>query len=448
MTKKKNTQLKRKEKKILKKAVKNVLTGKGDYTLKKLDDAYGAIDDLDRRLMKQEQKKGLGSGIGSKIGGMLGNSELGSKLGGMAETSLGRLFGFGDYSISQNSLMKAAISADGMSSANIVPQFGTHGRGVRLQEREYIGDVVSGALVNGSSTFTNVVFNINPLNQQTFPWLSTFAANFEEWEPHGIVFEFKSTSSEFNGTSQALGTVIMATDYDVYDTQYNSKIEMETADYSNSTKSSCTAMHGVECDPTERATKLLYVGTGQPDQRLNSLGNFQLATIGCSTANVTLGELWVSYDISFYKKQLGATSQMASYRFAGTDPANPFTSPQITAPTNGLNGSPQNYNLTLTFNGLDVIFPTWLPVGSTWELSISQDAGSAAVQFTGVNTRTNYVSNGVAFSATSSTPLFGRYYTELVTITGSPAKATIFNCTVVAHTFVKMRRVNINEIMY
>jgi hypothetical protein len=446
MTKK--NQLKKKEKKVLKKAVKSVLTGKGDYTLKKLDDAYGAIDDLDRRLMKQEQKKGLGSGIGSKIGGMLGNSELGSKLGGMAETSLGRLFGFGDYAISQNSLMKAAISSDVMSSANIVPQFGTHGRGVRLQEREYIGDIVSGALVNGSSTFTNVSFTINPLNQQTFPWLATFAANFEEWEPHGIVFEFKSTSSEYNGTSQALGTVIMATDYDVYDTQYNSKIEMETADYSNSTKSSCTAMHGIECDPTERATKLLYVGSGQPDQRLNSLGNFQLATIGCSTANVTLGELWVSYDITFYKKQLAYTSQMASYIFSSTDPANPFLLPQVVPASIGQNASPQNYNLTLSFNGLDAIFPTWLPVGSTWEMSIYQAAGSAAVQFTGINTFTNCTGGGSSQSTTSSTPMFSRSFSQVITITGTPAKATLFNCTAVTQTRVKLRRVNNNEAIF
>jgi hypothetical protein len=34
------------------------------------------------------------------------------------------------------------------------------------------------------------------------------------------------------------------------------------------------------------------------------LGNFQLATQGVSAAGVTLGELWVSYDITFYKKQL------------------------------------------------------------------------------------------------------------------------------------------------
>jgi hypothetical protein len=444
---KKNNQLKKKEKKVLKKAVKNVLQGKGDYTLKKLDDAYSAIDDIDRRLMKQEQKKGLGSGIGSKIGGMLGNSELGSKLGGMAETSLGRLFGFGDYTISQNSLMKAAISQD-MSSANIVPQFGTHGRGVRLQEREYIGDIVSGALVNGSSTFTNIAFTINPLNQQTFPWLSTFAANFEEWEPHGLVFEFKSTSSEFNGTSQALGTVIMATDYDVYDTTYSSKIEMETADYSNSTKSSCTAMHGVECDPTERATKILYVGTGQPDQRLNALGNFQLATVGCSTANVTLGELWVSYDISFYKKQLGATSQMASYIFGSSDPANPFLLPQVVPASIGQNASPQSYGLTLAFSGLDVIFPTWLPVGSTWELLMYQGAGSAAVQFTGINTFTNCTGGGSAQTTTSSTPMFSRAFDQLITITGSPAKVTVYNCTAVTQTRVKLRRVNVNEAIF
>jgi hypothetical protein len=432
------------QKKKARKMKKASIKGKGDYTLSKYDDVKSAIADIDKRLNKQESKKGVGSTIGKKIGGLLGNSDLGSKLGDMAETSMGRLFGFGDYSISQNSLMKAAVSTD-MASANYVPVFGTHGRGVRLQEREYIGDIVSGPLLSGSSQFTNVSYTINPLNQQTFPWLATFASNFEEWEPHGIVFEFKSTSSEFNGTSQALGTVIMATDYDVYDTQYASKIEMETADYSNSTKSSCTALHGVECDPSERATKLLYVGIGQPDQRLNAIGNFQVATVGCSTAGVVLGELWVSYDISFYKKQLGIVSQMASYIFASTDPANPFLSPTVVAPTSTLGGSPQNYNMTLTFSGLDIIMPTWAPVGSCWQVNLFQGAGSAAVQFTGVNTYTNctYL-NGVGTS-NSSTPMFARTATNNFIITGPNAKLTVFNCTAVTQTRVSVRRINQNE---
>jgi len=128
---------------------------------------------------------------------------------------------------------------------------------------------------------------------------------YDQWEPNGIVFEYVSTSSEYNGSSQALGAVIMATDYDSYDPVYGSKQAMENADYACSTKPANGLLHGIECDPNERPTPLLYTSTvnGAPLTSTN-LAVFQVATQGCSTAGVTLGELWVSYDITFYKKQI------------------------------------------------------------------------------------------------------------------------------------------------
>lgn len=311
-----------KQRKRLPKQRRPTLKGYGDYEITKYPEAVAAVHDMDKRLVKLENKKGLGAGIGSKIGGMLGNAALGDSLGGMAENSLAKLFGFGDYHISSNSLMKAAMNP----SSSVVPTFGTHSRGVRITEREYIGEITSGALSAGSSVFTNQIYNLNPADTVTFPWLSQFAQNFEQWVPHGIVFEFVSTSSEYNGTSQALGTVIMATDYDPYDTSYASKVEMETAAYSNSTKPSNGAMHGIECDPKERSIETLYVGTtAQGDLRMQTLGNFQIATQGMSTSNVPLGELWVSYDFTFFKKQANIPVQYLELAWNSGDGFNIFS---------------------------------------------------------------------------------------------------------------------------
>jgi hypothetical protein len=89
---------------------------------------------------------------------------------------------------------------------------------------------------------------------------------------------------------------------------------MENADYACSTKSSHSVAHGIECDPDERPTKLLYTGPAGAGESLNmyNLGRFQIASQGMSTAGTNLGELWVSYDITFYKKQISKAVSITS----------------------------------------------------------------------------------------------------------------------------------------
>lgn len=265
--------------------------------------------------------------VGRDVGALVGFGDLGERVGG----AVGKLFGKGDYVLHTNSL----IGAYGQPPAGPAPPefFRSGRRGTRVVEREYIGDIVSGTLSGGSTVFSNTSYSINPADPVTFPWLSQLASQFEQWEPNGIVFEYRSTSSEYNGTSQSLGVVILATDYDALDPQYSSKAEMENADYSMSVKAASSAVHGIECDPRERPTPILICGAGATgsDRRFHDLGTFQVATQGMSAAGVTLGELWVSYDITFYKKQLHGTLardliSYGSYATAGISTSDYFGS--------------------------------------------------------------------------------------------------------------------------
>jgi hypothetical protein len=201
--------------------------------------------------------------------------------------------------VKSNSLMSAVTD----TPAGPPPLFASKDgkRGTRFVEREFLTDISSAALSGGATIFNNSSFPINPTNTLTFPWLSSIASLYDQWEPHGIVFEFVSTSSEY-ASSQALGAVIMSTDYDATDLAYASKQEMENADYACSTKPSQSLVHGIECASSERPLRVLY--TNNPTASFSTLGNFQIASTGCSTAGVKLGELWVSYDITFFKKQL------------------------------------------------------------------------------------------------------------------------------------------------
>lgn len=278
------------------------LRGRGDYSseVKSEKDALrrveGKIDHLERSLVHTTpSSRKAASMAGRALGSFLGQGDLGAYAG----EGLSKLFGFGDYrtAIKGNSLM-------GEVSGNAVPKFSGDGkRGIRMTEREFIGNVVSGPAIN---LFDNNSYVINPTDPNTFPWLSKIAHLFDQWEPHGVVFEFHTTSSTFNGTSQALGAVIMATDYDVNDPIYASKQIMENADYACSSVPSSNLLHGIECDPRERPLQVMYCTDRAGQLNFSQLGNFQVATAGCSTANVTLGELWISYDITFYKKQLAS----------------------------------------------------------------------------------------------------------------------------------------------
>jgi hypothetical protein len=311
----------RKNKSILKKTPKKaVLRGKGDYSseimnitdpMRRLE---GKIDHLEKSLVKNPLSKGgAAKSVGRLLGGLVGQGDLGE----FAGSSLAKLFGHGDYHVSSNSLIK---NTSGISGAKFVND---GSRGTRIIEREFIGNIASGPVSVGSSIFELQSYILNPTNSHAFPWLSQVAHLYDQWEPHGIVFEFISTSSEFNGTTQALGAVIMATDYDPYDPLYANKQQMENADYSCSSKPSLGLVHGIECDPRERPLKILYTSqsNGAPVNTY-SLGTFQLATQGCS-AQVTLGELWISYDITFYKKQLETQtiSSLGYYHASGISSA-------------------------------------------------------------------------------------------------------------------------------
>jgi hypothetical protein len=213
--------------------------------------------------------------------------------------------------------------------------------------------------VSGSSLFTNQSFALNPTDVNTFPWLSKIADLFDQWEPHGIVFEFHTTSSTFNGTSQALGAVIMATDYDINDPAYPSKQIMENADYACSSVPSSNLLHGVECDPKERPLDVMYTTPRAGQLNFSTLGNFQIATAGCSTAGTTLGELWVSYDITFYKKQLVSTAQ---------------NSPNFSAASTAVSGGPMIIPTTL-FNSNQITLFQEIGVGTRIVFPPSQGSG-------------------------------------------------------------------------
>lgn len=267
------------------------IKGHGDYYTDKV-----------KPFLQRNIPKGSLSKIGAMLGAHLGGPG-GSAFGGYGGGKLAELLGYGDYTVAQNSL---GTVGGALPMGEEVPKFAVSARGTRIVHREYIGDIIS-----PGQPFTLTGYSLNPLNTTLFPWMSTIAQLYQQYKFNGMVFEFKSMSSEFAAGS-ALGTVIMTTNYNANQPLFDNKIEMENTEFAVSAKPSLCQMHCIECDPKERVTEYLYVqpnqvGIGLNDARLTSFGNFQLATTGLSAgANQVIGELWVSYDITLLKPVLNS----------------------------------------------------------------------------------------------------------------------------------------------
>lgn len=176
--------------------------------------------------------------------------------------------------------------------------------GILVRHREFIMDIT------GSINFTLDKLPINPGLVQSFPWLSAIGSSFEEYRLRGLIYEFKSTSSDAvlsAATNSALGTVVMATQYNSLMPDFPDKKTMENYEFANSGKPSCNLLHPVECKQSINPVQELYVRTGTPtvgDIRLYDLGNFYLATQGQQANGGVIGELWATFEVEFFKPKL------------------------------------------------------------------------------------------------------------------------------------------------
>jgi len=275
------------------------IKGRGDYNssfnlrglARKLDQTLSAIP------------KGTFARKGAKIGSKFG--PLGALAGKGLGAGISAITGYGNYTVRKNSLSTMSTSVD------MIPQFVKNEHSVRVVHREYIRDLAVPA--NGTA-FNNSSAVINPANKEIFPWLSNMAKQYSQYKVHGMVFAFKTMSSDL-ALAGPLGTVIMATNYNAVDRDFASKIEMENSEFAVSTKPSQSLVHAIECDPKYSGMDILYIRdpayeTGETsDRRFYDYGKWQLATQGLpGAAGTTLGEIWVSYDIELLKPILGGAT--------------------------------------------------------------------------------------------------------------------------------------------
>lgn len=302
---------------------------------------------IPRNPSNQLDYPGVGEALGSAAGSLFGpaGAALGAGLGKGAHHMFKAITGFGDYQVAENSLIQGGLSPPEIVNA-------VNHAGFIVRHREYLGDITA------STDFTVHTYPINPGMDETFPWLSQIANSFEQYTMRGLVFEFKSLSSDSilsSATSTALGSVVMATSYDSLDAAFVSKNQMENYDFANSEKPSSSFYHPVECKKSMGTTlDCLYIRDSTPpansDKRMYDLGLFQLATSGMQSATGVIGELWCTYEIELYKAKVGKVQSYADHfeLFTGISGSTPLGTARSKSSTS---------NLGCVINGLELQFP-------------------------------------------------------------------------------------------
>jgi hypothetical protein len=151
---------------------------------------------------------------------------------------------------------------------------------------------------------------VNPGLLTVFPWLGLIGQNFEEYKFHKLCFHYRSHSSDaiLNTTgpgSTALGSVMMAFQYNVLAPPYINKKDLLNNATAVSTKPSLSK--SIYLDLRHQPLRKLWIRTPTvdssqlADRRLYDIADFHLATQGCQGTAGAIGELWVTAIVTFTK---------------------------------------------------------------------------------------------------------------------------------------------------
>lgn len=334
------------------------------------------------------------------------DASAGQLAGSMVDAGIGlwnKWWGHGDYSIKSNSLM---IGGEGAGASTATMSFGETERTIRVKHREYIGDVITAGTAN---TLIIQKYSINPGLQQVCPWLCTIAQNYQCWKPEGMIFQFVSTSSEFSSaTTNALGTIFIACDYNVNDNAPQDKGEILQMAYSAQGKITDDMVHGIECATGDASILNYYVRSGPVNStdslKFYDIGNLYVATTGVNGTNVNIGSLYITYDIVFRKEQLfqgliGDGLLWDKYYFSNYTPTNgaPFGITSLTGSQPGGGGlflTQPNMapgwvgGATFGLVGSSYVFTPWITRG-TYLITVFMQGGPITLPVTGTAVGTN-----------------------------------------------------------
>jgi hypothetical protein len=242
----------------------------------------GLAAKLDRLLSR------IPKGTFATVGGLLGPK------GAAAGHALSTITGYGDYTVTKNSLMNQTVVGE---MADQVPVFKNQGADTRVKHCEFVMDL---KVPSTGPTYSVTALPIDPTDTNTFPWLASVAKKYQKYKVKGMVIGYRSTSTDYNNS----GVVAIAVNYDPAERAYASMDTILNTKFAVSTKPSNSMLAPVECDPARSPQDGYYMkhttsyDVTDATIRQTQMGTINVATQGLSLpAGTTIGQLYVSYDI-------------------------------------------------------------------------------------------------------------------------------------------------------
>lgn len=364
--------------------------GKGDYR-QDLNTLGSNPSGVARYLRTPKGWGAAGSRLAGAAAGYMTSGIGGIGHGYNAGKKFSQMMGWGDYG--------PVVTNDTMQSQQRIAVNQDSYGDITIDYREFLQNVTVTLSAAGTSTFNLNSFSINPGLQSSFPFLSQISQNFTLYEFEGLMYQYVPTSGEFgSSSSNQLGKVIMATNYDPDANNFNTSQQMENYQGAASCKPSCGQIHGVETEPSQRATNQLYVRTGDSskDKIFTDLGTFQIATEGISggaAGTYVIGELWVTYKIKLLRpyllQQLGNSISQASSRIitsttaavsSATEKSSNSFALEVASPTASIVSTVSSlYSTTLTTaKAMTIYLPENLGVSKVYRVSFTFTGQSSA----------------------------------------------------------------------
>jgi len=228
--------------------------------------------------------RGTFAALGGQIAGPIGTA---------IGTGISKITGRGSYQVSHNTLQRQSVMG---ADAQNIPTFAPSEHGSRVRHREFIGNIISPPT---PEAFNNTSYRLAVDNKTLFPWLAELAARYQKVKYHGMVFYYKTTSTDYNNS----GTVQLAVNYNATEEEYTSTAQMLNSMFSTSTKPSVSAAAPIECDPSTMPKGGYYIRhplsiNSETDLRMSTVGTLNVATEGLTLPSGTvLGQLWCTYDV-------------------------------------------------------------------------------------------------------------------------------------------------------
>lgn len=340
--------------------------------------------------------------IGGGIGSLVGLKDLGRDAGSW----LTKVTGLGDYKLHSNSFMKSSAG---------VPTFDFQPDGsVIVTHKEYVRDIV------GSVDFGYRTYDICPTNLLLFQWLASIGMAFDQYEFLGLLACYVPISGDaVASTNNTLGSVIMATEYDVSRPVFQSKSEMEQYMFVTSSKPDKEQIHPIECNPNRDTLNARYmdsiyrtqaaaidstagsVSTSDVERNLRCMGRLQIATQGMQ-AVVPVGELWLTFRVKLAKPRgvapgaqggfFHATGGFTKLTTGSTLFAGATVLSDSTFGANGVGIAPGN--TTLTFNGLRPGSVVHIEYSAKYESGSGVTMTFGAITATGVSAFNDWYNTG------------------------------------------------------